>query len=129
MKKCVILGIVFAFALKVFSEPIEVDSIESLEEILQQQNKLMLFEMYADWCRACRILKPILAQVSEKTQEENVQIYRINVDRNSQISAALRVQSIPHVFFFKNGRFIYQMLGVNSKEEYIAVIRNFQTAD
>jgi thioredoxin 1 len=124
-KKAVLLGIIIAFVFKAFSAPVEIGSVEELQTVLKQENKLLILEMYADWCRACRMLKPILAQVLEETEEENVQLYRINIDRHRDIAAAFGVRSIPMVFFAMNGNLVHTMLGLDEKEEYLKVIRKF----
>ncbi|MCL2843896.1 MAG: thioredoxin domain-containing protein [Chitinivibrionia bacterium] len=124
-KKAVLLGIIIAFVFKVFSAPVEIGSVEELQTILKQENKLLILEMYADWCRACRMLKPILAQALEEAEEENVQLYRINIDRHRDIAAAFGVRSIPMVFFAMNGNLVHTMLGLDEKEEYLRVIRKF----
>jgi thioredoxin len=125
MKKIAILCLISAFAFNVFSAPIEIDSADELKEILQQEDKLLILEMYADWCRACRMLKPVLAQAMEETKEKNVQLYRINIDRHRDIAAAFGVRSIPLVLFAKNGVLVHAMLGLDAKEEYLNAISKF----
>ena len=128
MKKTAFLGIIFAFVLNVFSAPAEIGSADELREILKQEDKLMILEMYADWCRACVMLKPVLAQAIEETKEKNVQHYRINIDKHRDIAAAFGVRSIPLVLFAKNGVLLHAMLGLDEKEEYLNAISKFSGA-
>ena len=67
-----------------------------------------LLDFYAPWCGPCRMLGPILEELSEK---EGLKIGRINVDENTDISEALNITSIPVLMVFKDGEYQDKKVG------------------
>ena len=113
MKK---IAIILILAGVICAKPVDVENIEMFQNLLKQPNKLMVFELYADWCRACRVLKPILTEVSNENQDESVQFYRVDIDKFPQIAQAFQARGIPHTAFFKDGKYLDRLIGVHSKE-------------
>ena len=120
MKKITAITIIVIFSMQVFAEVIEIKSTDVFENVLKQPNKLMVFDLYADWCKPCKMLEPILAQISE--EKKNVQFYRIDIEKNREIAAAFNASSIPLVVYFKNGEFLGKTVGLYQKEYYVEVI-------
>lgn len=118
MKK--IITIVLFCSAGIFANIIEIESTDVFENIIKQPNKLMVFDMYADWCKPCRLLEPILTEISDN--KKDVQFYRIDIEKNREIAAAFRVTNIPLVVYFKNGEFLGKSAGLYPKEYYIEVI-------
>jgi thioredoxin 1 len=122
MKKLALIVIFSAFG--IFAQMIDIKSVDELEVALSQPDKLLLFDMYADWCRPCRLLHPILEELSKEIKE--VAFYRINIDQNREIAAAFRVRNIPLVLFFKNKEFLGGSAGLHPREYYVEVIEQFK---
>jgi thioredoxin 1 len=120
MKKIMAITIIVIFSMQIFAEVIEIKSTDVFGNTLKQPNKLMVFDMYADWCKPCKMLEPILAQISE--EKKNVQFYRIDIEKNREIAAAFNVAGIPLVVYFKNGEFLGKTVGLYPKEYYVEVI-------
>lgn len=100
-------------------------TIANFEEFQKVVNsagsKLLVFDLYADWCMPCRILSPLLEQVALE-HKNKADMYKINVDLNPQISQMFKVRGIPYVVFMKNKQAIHAMTGVQPKEAYIEAI-------
>jgi len=123
MKKIMIIAVVAIVTImpaRIFAEVVEIKSTEVFANILKQPNKLMVFDMYADWCKPCKMLEPILTEIAE--EKKNVQFYRIDIEKNREIAAAFNASSIPLVVYFKNGEFLGKTVGLYQKEYYIEVI-------
>jgi len=73
------------------------------ESEVVQSDKLVLVDFWAPWCGPCRAIAPILNDLA-KEREETVKVVKINVDENQQIAAQLRIQSIPTVYAFWQGK-------------------------
>ena len=81
----------------------------------------VVVDFYADWCRPCRRLAPILREIAHYYQGE-VDFYRINVDDNPDIAAAFEVRSIPMLLICPLDGEPKTVVGLYAKQEYIRVI-------
>lgn len=61
-------------------------------------NKPAIIDFYADWCGPCKMVAPILEELSEEYKEELV-IYKVNTDIEQELSAVFGIQSIPSFLF------------------------------
>lgn len=120
MQKIIFVSIILFFVIWSFAEPVEIKYVEEFENVIKQPNKLLIFDLYADWCKPCKMLDPILTEISNET--EVAQFYRINVDSLPQIQRAFKANSIPFVAFFKNGKYLDRLIGLHPKENYLKAI-------
>lgn len=77
-----------------------------------------LVDFYADWCGPCRMLSPILEEMSKENKDESVQFVKVNVDENRELAGAFNVMSIPTVVIIKDGKVVDQHIGVMPKDVY-----------
>jgi thioredoxin len=102
-----------------------IESEEHFNSILEaSQNRLLIFEFYADWCTPCKALEPILVEIAQKYRDR-VEIYKINYDENQTLVERFKVYGIPYVSFVKNKIIVYSLLGLHPKETYIGAINNY----
>jgi len=87
------------------------------EEAIKSPN-VVIVDFYADWCGPCKMLKPILEEVSS----EGVTVYSVNVDHNKELASKFQVSSIPTVLLFKGGNQVDQFVGVQEKEDIMALV-------
>jgi len=73
----------------------------------------VLVDFYADWCGPCRALSPVLEDLARETP--NAKIVKVNVDDNPELALQYRVDSIPRLIVFKDGRPVAQHSGLASK--------------
>ncbi|MBE6152954.1 MAG: thioredoxin [Firmicutes bacterium] len=91
---------------------------ENFNEIIN--DGLTLVDFYAEWCGPCKMLGPIIEEVSN--QVSNVKIIKINVDEHSNIAQKYGVMSIPTLIMFKDGQEIDKTIGFMTKEDMIEFI-------
>jgi thioredoxin 1 len=77
-------------------------------------NSLTLIDLYADWCSPCKILLPILENISENFKE--VSFFKYNVESDEPtILTNMGVKNIPTVLFFINGEEKFRFSGYKDK--------------
>lgn len=74
---------------------------------------ISVVDFWADWCGPCKMIAPILENVSSKFKDnDTVNIYKVNVDKEPSIAQKYGVSSIPTLVFIKNGEVIKSAIGV-----------------
>ncbi|MDQ0871932.1 thioredoxin 1 [Paenibacillus sp. V4I3] len=82
---------------------------------------IVLVDFWAPWCGPCKIIAPILDELSAEIGDA-AKIVKINVDDNPESASKYNVMSIPTLLVFKDGQLVDQMVGVQTKEKLKAVI-------
>jgi thioredoxin len=91
-------------------------------------NRMVVVDCYADWCKPCRILAPVLHELAREFKGK-ADFYRVDTDRNAELANAFGIRGIPHVVFLKNGRAVYALTGVYPKERYAGILTACEDAD
>lgn len=86
----------------------------NIENILAQKDKPVLLDFYADWCGPCQRLLPIVEELSKDVGDDAI-IAKINVDENRELASMFKVQSIPALFFIKDGKVMDRVNGLVPK--------------
>ena len=85
--------------------------------------KLSVIDMWAAWCAPCRYISPVIDELSGEYSDE-ANFGKVNVDENPVTSRNLRIESIPTIMFFKNGKVVDMSIGVVPKEFLIQKIKD-----
>ena len=81
---------------------------------------LTLVDFYADWCGPCKMLAPILEEVS--VDYPNIKFIKVNVDDCMEVAEKLGIMSIPQLYLFKDEKIIMKLTGYRDKSEVKAYI-------
>ncbi|VWX63615.1 thioredoxin 1 [Burkholderiales bacterium 8X] len=93
----------------------------SFETDVLQAGKPVLVDYWAEWCGPCKMIAPILDEVSA-TYQDKLQVAKMNVDENSQIPAKFGIRGIPTLMLFKDGVLAETKVGAMSKAQLTAFI-------
>ena len=88
---------------------------ENYENEVLNSEKIVLIDFYADWCGPCRMMSPIVDEISEELAEQ-VKVGKINVDDNQDLAIKYNVMSIPTILIIKNGEVKKTFVGVTDKK-------------
>lgn len=94
---------------------------ENFEKEVLKDDKVVLVDLYADWCGPCKMLSPTVEAIAE--EEKEVKVGKLNVDENSDIAAEYGVRSIPTLLIFKNGELKEKSVGVQTKAQIIELLK------
>ncbi len=103
------------------SELIKHVSDASFEADVLQSTQPVLVDYWAEWCGPCKMIAPILEEVST-TYQGKLQIAKMNVDENREIPAKFGIRGIPTLMLFKGGQLVATKVGAMSKSQMTAFI-------
>ena len=93
----------------------------SFESDVIKSDKPVLVDYWAEWCGPCKMIAPILDEVSE-TYQDKLQVAKMNVDENPNVPGRFAIRGIPTLLLFKDGQLAETMVGLQSKEDIVATI-------
>ena len=86
----------------------------NFEGLVLQNNKLVLVDFWAEWCGPCRMVGPIVSELSDDYKGEAV-MTKLDVDSNPSSAQQFGIRNIPTILFFKNGRVVDKQVGAVPK--------------
>jgi thioredoxin 1 len=93
----------------------------TFESDVLQADKPVLVDYWAEWCGPCKMIAPILDEVS-KTYEGKLQIAKMNVDDNTDVPGKFGIRGIPTLMLFKGGQLTATKVGALSKAQLTAFL-------
>ena len=88
-------------------------------EVLKKEG-VVVVDFFANWCRPCSMLAPVLEEV--QSEMGNIKIVKVNIDENQKVAKEYRITNIPTIKIFKNGKEIITRAGFLPKESLIEFI-------
>lgn len=85
----------------------------TLDEVLAT-DKLVVIDFWAEWCGPCKMVSPIIDQLSEE-YKDRVVVGKIDVDNNDEATSKYGIRNIPTVLFIKNGEVVDKLVGAGAK--------------
>ncbi|MBS1644669.1 MAG: thioredoxin family protein [Bacteroidetes bacterium] len=84
-------------------------------DALVTSDKVVLVDFYAEWCQPCKKMKPYLDEIA-RDMADKVIVQRINIDENDALSRELKIESIPVLQVYKQGKLVWNNSGFIEKE-------------
>lgn len=95
---------------------------KNFSEFVEKNDKPVLVDFWASWCGPCRMVSPVVEQLSEAF-EGQVDVGKINVDEQPGLAEKFRVMSIPTLYIFKGGEVVNKLVGARPYEELEAALK------
>lgn len=83
----------------------------------------VLVDFWATWCAPCRMVAPVLEQISEE-QDGSLRVAKLDIDENPQIAQDFKIMSVPTLILFKGGKPVKTIVGAQSKSKLLDAIRD-----
>ena len=84
-------------------------------------DKLTVVDFWAEWCGPCRAIGPVIEELS-KEYDGKVNVGKVNVDNNPQVSMNYGITSIPAILFIKGGQVVDKLVGAQPKGNFVKKI-------
>lgn len=94
----------------------------NFEKDIEVKDKLVLVDLWADWCGPCKMMEPILTEVAEELSN-SVKLVKLNIDENQQIPTKYNVMNIPTLLLFRDGKEIDRIIGAMPKNQLMKKIK------
>ena len=94
---------------------------ENFEEEVIKSDKPVLVDFWATWCGPCRMIAPIVEQITEENAD--IKVCKVDVDDQPELTSSFGIQSIPTLIVFKNGEIANKAVGARSKEAILEMLK------
>ena len=94
-----------------------VNNQQEFKELIQ--NGTVLVDFFATWCGPCKMLSPLLEEISN---ESDILILKVDVDEASALAAEFTIQAVPTLMLFKDGKQVDVRLGYQNKNQLLSFI-------
>ena len=99
---------------------LHVNESEFDREVLQDSGTVLV-DFWATWCGPCRMLAPILEELSG--QHPELKIVKVDVDENRDLALQYGIESIPTLLVFKGGQMADRSVGLVSPQEILDLVK------
>ena len=101
----------------------DINANEFMADVIEASSeKPIIVDFWAPWCEPCKQLTPLLENTVIK-YKENITLAKVNIDENQEIAAQLRIQSIPTVYTFYEGKVVDGFQGAKSNSEILDYVK------
>ena len=101
------------FILKIILADMSVESMQELQTVVQN-NKLVVADFFATWCKPCQMIKPYFAALRAE-HVDRVKFVVVDIDEASDAAEAFNVETMPTFIFFKDGVEVDRLVGANKE--------------
>lgn len=87
-------------------------------------NGVVLVDFFATWCGPCKMLTPVLEELSEELAGK-MQIVKVDVDQSGDLAMRFGIMSVPTMLIFKNGEAVGSLQGYMPKQQLLEKLQQY----
>ena len=96
---------------------------ETFNEKLKNVKGVMMVDFFATWCGPCRMLAPILEEVS---QESTAEIYKVDIDESEDLARTYGIMAVPTMIVFVDGKEVERFSGYMPKSQILSKLNAYK---
>ena len=96
----------------------------TFDKTINESTKPILVDFWAEWCRPCKQIAPILEELAEEYGDKII-FTKLNVEQNPSVAPKFGIRGIPTLLIFKNGQVVATHVGESLKAQLKAFIEPF----
>jgi thioredoxin 1 len=104
---------------------VEINDANFDQEVLQSEVPVLV-DFWAVWCGPCKAIGPTVDSIAS-SYAGKLKVAKINVDENTAAASRYRIQAIPALMFFKNGKPVDQLIGFHPQAEIEEIVKRLVT--
>lgn len=86
------------------------------------EKKLVLVDFFANWCMPCRMLAPVLDNVSQQVKDF-AYVCKVDIDSSEQLAKRFKIFSIPTLLLFKEGKVVETVVGLQNPDSLVQLVK------
>ncbi len=90
----------------------------NFDEVVIRSAKPVLVDFWAEWCGPCRMIAPIIEEISKEYSEKAL-VVKCDVDNSPGVAAKYGIRNIPTILFFKDGKIADKQVGAAQKNSFV----------
>lgn len=100
--------------------PVVTITSQNFDSEVTNSDKPVLLDFWASWCGPCRMLSPVVDEISD--ERTDIKVGKVNVDEEPELAGRFSVRSIPTLLVFKNGKVTDNSVGVVPKDHILNML-------
>ena len=103
------------------SENVQTLTDSNFEHTVNHTPQPVLVDFWAEWCVPCHMVSPVVEEIG-RDKGETLQVAKLNIDDNPEVTRRFGVMSIPTLMLFKGGQEIARVVGARGKDALLREI-------